>query len=65
MVNSRDNYEEFLYKSLDKFFKDEIADPLNLEYWIGLPESEDHRVAKVTPFTSSSSDKPSAFADSI
>ena len=39
-------------KSLRKFFKDEISDPLNLEYWIGLPESEDHRVAKVTPFTS-------------
>ena len=52
-------------KSLGKFFKDEISDPLNLEYWIGLPESEDHRVAKVTPFNSSSSDKPSAFADAF
>ena len=24
-------------KSLGQFFKDEISDPLNLEYWIGLP----------------------------
>ena len=52
-------------KSLGQFFKDEISDPLNLEYWIGLPEREDLRVAKVTPFTSSSSDKPSAFADAF
>ena len=52
-------------KSLGQFFKEEISDPLNLEYWIGLPESEDHRVAKVTPFTSSPSDKPSAFADAF
>ena len=52
-------------KSLGQFFKDEISDPLNLDYWIGLPESEDHRVAKVTPFTSSPSDKPSKFADAF
>ena len=36
-------------KSLGQFFKEEISDLLNLEYWIGLPESEDQRVAKVTP----------------
>ena len=52
-------------KSLGQFFKEEISDLLNLEYWIGLPESEDQRVAKVTPFTSSPSDKPSAFADAF
>ena len=33
-----------------------------MNYWIGLPESEDERVAKVTPFKSSPSDKPSGFA---
>ena len=49
-------------KSLGKFFNDEIREPLNLNYWIGLPESEDERVAKVTPFKSSPSDKPSGFA---
>ena len=49
-------------KSLGNFFNDEIREPLNLNYWIGLPESEDERVAKVTPFKSSPSDKPSGFA---
>ena len=49
-------------KSLGKFFNDEISKPYNLEYWIGLPQSEDKRVAKVTPFKASPSDKPSGFA---
>ena len=49
-------------KSLGQFFNDEISDPYNLDYWIGLPESEDARVAKVTPFKPSPSDKPSDFA---
>ena len=52
-------------KSLGQFFNEEIAEPLNLDYWIGLPESHDHRVAKVTPFTSSPTDKPSKFADTF
>tara|TARA_B100001029_G_scaffold86868_1_gene71285 strand:+ start:124 stop:1323 length:1200 start_codon:yes stop_codon:yes gene_type:complete len=49
-------------KSLGQFFSDEISEPYNLDYWIGLPESEDERVAKVTPFKPSSSDKPAGFA---
>ncbi len=32
-------------KSLGRFFADEVAGPLGLELWIGLPESEDARVA--------------------
>ena len=49
-------------KSLGQFFNDEISQPYNLDYWIGLPQSEDERVAKVTPFKSSPDDKPSGFA---
>ena len=49
-------------KSLGEFFNDEISKPYNLDYWIGLPQSEDERVAKVTPFKPSPSDKPSGFA---
>ncbi len=49
-------------KSLSQFFNDEITEPYNLDYWIGLPESEDERVAKVVPFKPSPSDKPSGFA---
>ncbi len=52
-------------KSLGQFFSDEISKPLNLDYWIGLPESKDERVAKVTPYRSSPSDKPSGFADAF
>ena len=50
-------------KSLGEFFNDEVSKPYNLEYWIGLPDSEVDRVAKVTPFKSSPSDKPSEFAE--
>jgi CubicO group peptidase (beta-lactamase class C family) len=35
--------------SLGRFFRDEIAGPLGLDFWIGLPESEDARVARITP----------------
>ena len=52
-------------KSLGKFFEDEVSNPYNLEYWIGLPQSEVDRVAKVTPFTPSPSDKPSGFAQTF
>ncbi len=49
-------------KSLGQFFNDEISKPYNLDYWIGLPGSEDGRVAKVSPFKPSPTDKPSGFA---
>jgi CubicO group peptidase (beta-lactamase class C family) len=32
-------------KSLGTFFQDEVATPLDLEFWIGLPDAEQHRVA--------------------
>jgi CubicO group peptidase (beta-lactamase class C family) len=32
-------------KTLGSFFQDEIAGPLGLEFWIGLPDEEQHRVA--------------------
>ena len=33
-------------RSLGRFFADEIAAPLGLETWIGLPETEEHRVGR-------------------
>jgi CubicO group peptidase (beta-lactamase class C family) len=36
-------------RSLGRFFRDEIAAPLGLDFWIGLPEAEDARVARVVP----------------
>jgi CubicO group peptidase (beta-lactamase class C family) len=32
-------------KSLGEFYKDEIAKPLGVDFWIGLPEEHEHRVA--------------------
>jgi len=32
-------------RSLGTFFAEEVAKPLGLEFWIGLPESEEHRVS--------------------
>ena len=36
-------------KSLGTFFKDEIAQPLKLDFWIGLPEDKESRVAPMIP----------------
>ena len=34
-------------KSVGTYFNDEIATPLDLDFWIGLPESEESRVGKL------------------
>ena len=52
-------------KSLGEFFNNELAKPYGLNYWIGLPETEDRRVAEIIPFVPSSDDKPSAFASAF
>jgi len=36
-------------KSLGTFFKDEIAQPLKLDFWIGLPEDKESRIAPMIP----------------
>lgn len=36
-------------KSLGTVFREEIAAPLGADFWIGLPASEDHRVADLIP----------------
>ena len=40
-------------KSLGTFFHDEIAEPLDLEFWIGLPEQQQARVAPLLQWGSS------------
>ncbi len=37
-------------KSLGTFFADEVAAPLGLDFWIGLPEEQQHRVAPLVPW---------------
>ena len=34
-------------KSLGTFFADEVAGPLGLDFWIGLPASEERRVSRI------------------
>ena len=36
-------------RSLGAFFRDEVAKPLGADFWIGLPASEDVRVAEMVP----------------
>ena len=36
-------------KGIGAFFADEVAKPLGLDFWIGLPESEESRVAPLVP----------------
>jgi CubicO group peptidase (beta-lactamase class C family) len=36
-------------RSLGTFFREEIADPLGLDFWIGLPQEHEPRVAPVLP----------------
>jgi len=36
-------------KSIGTVFREEIAEPLHADFWIGLPASEDHRVAELIP----------------
>ena len=45
-------------KTVGRFFAEEVAGPLNLDLWIGLPEQEEHRVAPI--FSSAPLDPVSA-----
>ena len=36
-------------RTLGRFFADEVAAPLGLQFWIGLPESEEPRVSTIVP----------------
>ena len=36
-------------RSIGTYFREEIADPLELDFWIGLPTSEFHRVSDIYP----------------
>jgi CubicO group peptidase (beta-lactamase class C family) len=35
-------------RSLGQFFADEVANPLGLDFWIGLPEDQERRVSRLT-----------------
>ena len=43
---------------IDEFFATEVAGPLGLDLWIGLPEAEHHRVAQLLPPAPPAPDEP-------
>ena len=48
-------------KSLGTFFQEEIARPLGLDFWIGLPEAIEPRVAPIMPFALRAEDGKTPF----
>jgi CubicO group peptidase (beta-lactamase class C family) len=49
-------------RSIGRFFAEEVAEPLGLELWIGLPEDQEHRVARLQ-YGSSWGESPTGRAD--
>lgn len=45
-------------KSLGTFFREEVAEPLGLDFWIGLPEALEDRVAPIIPADPPGPDEP-------
>jgi len=52
-------------KSLGTFFKDEVADPLGIDFWIGLPEDKEPRVASMIPFAYDPEIRPTDFLSAL
>ncbi len=49
-------------RSLGTFFQDELARPLGIDFWIGLPEVLEPRVAPMVPYVRQKGEPLSAFA---
>src|SRR5260370_14514002 len=47
--------------SLGTFFQQEVAKPLGLDFWIGLPEAIEPRVAPITPHVYKAADAVTPF----
>ncbi|MCW5747745.1 MAG: beta-lactamase family protein [Alphaproteobacteria bacterium] len=52
-------------KSLGTFFQDEIAGPLGLDFWIGLPEAIEPRVAPLVPYVFTASEAKTPFMTAL
>jgi CubicO group peptidase (beta-lactamase class C family) len=52
-------------KSLGTFFQDEIARPLGLDFWIGLPEAIEPRVAPIVPYIYGATESKTPFMTSL
>ncbi|HEX2889139.1 serine hydrolase domain-containing protein [Vineibacter terrae] len=52
-------------KSLGAFFQDEIARPLGLDFWIGLPEAIEPRVAPIVPYVYAANEARTPFMTAL
>ena len=52
-------------QSLGSYFREAIADPLDAEFWIGLPEEHEDRVARVVPYKPNKSDAVGEFTQAL
>jgi len=52
-------------RSLGTFFREEIAEPLGIEFWIGMPEEHESRVAPMIPFMPTAGEPLSAFVTAL
>lgn len=52
-------------KSLGAFFQDEIARPLGLDFWIGLPEEVESRVAPIVPYVYAAGEAKTPFMTAL
>jgi CubicO group peptidase (beta-lactamase class C family) len=52
-------------RSPGRFLRDEVTAPLGVDFWVGLPESEESRVARLVPPRSSPRDALAAFGDDL
>jgi CubicO group peptidase (beta-lactamase class C family) len=52
-------------KSLGAFFRDEVAGPLGVDFWIGTPESVEPRIAPMRMFMPSPGDSMSEFMQTV
>ncbi len=52
-------------QSLGQFFRAEIAEPLGLDFWIGLPEEEESRVSHIVQFAPGPDDPATPFLVSL
>jgi CubicO group peptidase (beta-lactamase class C family) len=51
--------------SLGTFFRKNVAEPLNLDFWIGLPDSEFHRVSPIARWKPEKGQKPAPFTHAL
>ena len=52
-------------RSLGTFFREEIAEPLGIDFWIGLPEEHEDRVAPIAGYVRSKGEPLNEFAKTL